>query len=150
MKTWSKQLRWTAAWWAILMLAQFAWGDSLQLRDGRHFDGKYVGGTDSVVAFFTQGSIDYFPVHEVLLVVFGDGNGQSFGGPLGQGSLPVAPRSGPAQWLPHLQGSPMTISPTTIKDVAVAQPRTSTSLKHRGTDSRKPPTRLPRAHPDLS
>jgi hypothetical protein len=53
------------------------WGDSLQLHDGRHFDGQYVGGTASVVAFMTQGSVQYFPVSEVALVLFGGGSGQA-------------------------------------------------------------------------
>jgi hypothetical protein len=77
---------------ALLMLASLASADSLQLRDGRHFDGQYVGGTESMVAFFTQGSIEYFPVHEVLLVVFGDGGNQSIG-PLGLQFAP-SPMSG--------------------------------------------------------
>lgn len=96
---------------ALLLCASWALSDSLQLRDGRHFDGKYVGGTESAVAFFTQGSVDYFPVHEVLLVVFGEGNNPSLGPP------GTSPMSQPAPVVPksHLKstkGDQKTMAPS--------------------------------------
>jgi hypothetical protein len=95
MRTWTQKVS-CSAWTALILLTTFAWSDSVQLRDGRHFDGKYVGGTESVVAFFTQGSIQYFPVHDILLVVFGEGPNQSVG-PLGDAqALPKLPMSAPA------------------------------------------------------
>jgi hypothetical protein len=81
-----------------------AWGDSLQLHDGRHFDGQYVGGTESVVAFLTQGSVQYFPVADVMLVAFGS-TGRTVN-PLGLEGRSMAPmaqksavpwRAGPAR-----------------------------------------------------
>jgi|SRR5581483_3707271 len=77
----------------FVIAASVAWGDSLQLRDGRHFDGQYVGGTQSTVAFFTNGSVQYFGVSDVLLVVFGGGSNTDSMGPLGQQSPMMKPMS---------------------------------------------------------
>jgi hypothetical protein len=73
-------------------LGSSAWGDSLQLHDGRHFDGQYVGGTESVLAFLTQGSVQYFPVADVMLVAFGNGAGRTVN-PLGLEGRGLAPMS---------------------------------------------------------
>ena len=74
---------------SFVFLTSIAWGDSLQLRDGRHFDGQYVGGTQSTVAFFTNGSVQYFGVQDVLLVVFGNGANTDSVGPVGQQQSPI-------------------------------------------------------------
>jgi hypothetical protein len=73
-------------------LGSSARGDSLQLHDGRHFDGQYVGGTESVVAFLTLGSVQYFPVADVMLVAFGNGTGRTVN-PLGLEGAHLAPMS---------------------------------------------------------
>jgi hypothetical protein len=44
--------------------------DSIQLRDGRHLQGKYLGGTTTAVEFMTDKSIEYLPVSDVLVLVF--------------------------------------------------------------------------------
>jgi hypothetical protein len=74
---------------SVLLLTSLAWSDSLQLRDGRHFDGQYVGGTQSTVAFFTDGSVQYFGVQDVLLVVFGGASNSNSVNPLGQSQSPM-------------------------------------------------------------
>lgn len=53
-------------------LVTACWSDSLTLRDGRHLEGKYVGGSSEVIAFVTNGAVQYFPVTDVLAVVFGN------------------------------------------------------------------------------
>jgi hypothetical protein len=73
-------------------LGSSAWGDSLQLHDGRHFDGQYVGGTESVVAFLTLGSVQYFPVGDVALVAFGNARVRTVN-PLGLEGARLAPMS---------------------------------------------------------
>jgi hypothetical protein len=73
-------------------LGSSAWGDSLQLHDGRHFDGQYVGGTERVVAFLTQGSVQYFQVADVMLVTFGNSTGRTVN-PLGLDGRSMAPMS---------------------------------------------------------
>jgi hypothetical protein len=74
-------------------LASAARADSLQLHDGRHFEGQYVGGTASVVAFLTQGSVQYFPVNDVVLVAFGGSANRAVNPLRGDGSS-LAPMSG--------------------------------------------------------
>jgi hypothetical protein len=86
------QRAWIFTLGVLLAASTVAWGDSLQLHDGRHFEGHYVGGTESVVAFLTQGSVQYFPVRDVLLVVFGQSNTHAVD-PLGQSIMPVSPMS---------------------------------------------------------
>lgn len=44
--------------------------DSLQLRDGRHLHGRYLGGTSTAVGFMTDRSIEYFPTSSVLALIF--------------------------------------------------------------------------------
>lgn len=86
------QKAWIFALGVLLAASTVAWGDSLQLHDGRHFEGHYVGGTESVVAFLTQGSVQYFPVRDVLLVAFGQSNTRAVD-PLGQSVPPISPMS---------------------------------------------------------
>jgi hypothetical protein len=52
------------------LLCAIAGADSIQLRDGRHLQGKYLGGTTSAVEFMTDTAIEYFPVSDVLVLVF--------------------------------------------------------------------------------
>lgn len=101
MKTLAPQLRWMFLAVVMVFATSFAWSDSLQLRDGRHFDGQYVGGTQSTVAFFTDGSVQYFNVQDVLLVVFGGASNANSINPLGQQSQSpmMKPMSGPPH--PH-------------------------------------------------
>src|SRR5215475_10388105 len=55
--------------WLVLCSSLVA-ADSLQLRDGRHLHGKYVGGTTTMVGFMTAGSIEYFATSDVLALIF--------------------------------------------------------------------------------
>ncbi len=52
------------------LLLAAAHADSIQLRDGRHLQGKYLGGTTTAVEFMTSTSVEYFPVSNVLVLVF--------------------------------------------------------------------------------
>ena len=65
--------------------------DSLELRDGRHLHGKYLGGTSSAVSFMADGVVQNLPVSDVLLLVFGDG---SIEAPLGAGASTNGSESG--------------------------------------------------------
>ena len=57
---------------ALALLVGNACADSLQLRDGRHLHGKYVGGTENMVAFIADGTVQTYPVTDVLTLTFGD------------------------------------------------------------------------------
>ena len=79
-----------------LLLAAFlvggsalGWSDSLQLKDGHHYYGKYAGGTEGVLAFQTEGSVQYFSVSGVVLLVFGESGEQAIS-PLGKKSPATA------------------------------------------------------------
>jgi hypothetical protein len=69
-----------------------AYCDSLELRDGRHLHGKYVGGTTTDISFMADGIVQRIAVSDVLLLVFGDMNVEA---PLGISSgAPRLPESG--------------------------------------------------------
>jgi hypothetical protein len=53
-----------------MLLAAFAHSDSIELRDGRHLRGKYLGGTATAVGFMTDRAVEYFPTSSVLVLVF--------------------------------------------------------------------------------
>lgn len=88
-----KIIRFVIIFAVTVTLASAAWADSLQLRDGRHFDGQYVGGTQGTVGFFTNGSVEYFSTQDVLLVVFGGGSNTNSINPLGQQAPMMKPMS---------------------------------------------------------
>ena len=50
--------------------ASLAGADSLQLRNGRHLQGKYIGGSSTAIGFMTAGTLEYFLTSEVLSLVF--------------------------------------------------------------------------------
>jgi hypothetical protein len=42
----------------------------MQLRNGRHLQGKYIGGTTSSIGFMTAGTVEYYATSEVLVLIF--------------------------------------------------------------------------------
>jgi hypothetical protein len=60
----------------LALCAGVAGADSLQLRNGRHLQGKYIGGTTTAIGFMTGTTIEYFATSEVLVLMF-DGNNDS-------------------------------------------------------------------------
>jgi hypothetical protein len=50
--------------------ALLAGADSIQLRDGRHLQGKYIGGTTTAIGFMTGGTVEYFATSDVLVLIF--------------------------------------------------------------------------------
>jgi hypothetical protein len=87
---------------SLILTSSLASADSLQLHDGRHFDGHYVGGTESIIAFLTEGSVQYFPTGEVLLVVFGNQSAKTVS-PLGETVSPLSPMSNKGAASPNAQ-----------------------------------------------
>ena len=55
--------------WALLASA-----DSIQLRDGRHLQGKYIGGTTTAIGFMTGGTLEYFATSDALVLIFDNTN----------------------------------------------------------------------------
>lgn len=75
----------------LLGTSILSWSDSLQLKNGHHYFGRYAGGTEGVIAFQTDGSVQYFPVSDVVLLVFGESGEQAIS-PLGKKAPAVTPK----------------------------------------------------------
>ena len=73
MKTWSRFFS-----MAILgvALACAAAGDTLELKDGRVVQGKYLGGTQAVLRFEVNGEVQTFPTNDIVALTFTRGSGQ--------------------------------------------------------------------------
>ncbi len=54
----------------LAICAGLAQADSMQLRNGRHLQGKYVGGTTSSIGFMTAGTVEYYAISDVLVLIF--------------------------------------------------------------------------------
>jgi hypothetical protein len=54
--------------------------DSLQLRNGRHLQGKYIGGTSTAVGFMSGATVEYFATADVLALIFENSNDSPLGG----------------------------------------------------------------------
>ncbi len=73
----------------LLAFAGSAWADTLELKDGRLIDGKYMGGTSANVRFQSEGRTRSYRVADVVAVVFGDVNSTSYE-PVGTTQRPTA------------------------------------------------------------
>ena len=58
----------------ILVLGTFVtgpgWADTLEMKDGRLIEGKYMGGTQNSVRFQVKEKIEVYPVKEILAITF--------------------------------------------------------------------------------
>jgi hypothetical protein len=61
----------------ILVFGSAAMADTLELKDGRVLQGRYLGGTQVVLRFEVDGNIQTFNVTEVVAVTFTRGSGNS-------------------------------------------------------------------------
>jgi hypothetical protein len=64
----------------LAVCATLARADSLQLRDGRHLQGKYIGGTTTAIGFMTGGTVEYFATSNVLVLIFDNTNDSPLSG----------------------------------------------------------------------
>jgi hypothetical protein len=55
---------------AVLTLGAVAWADTLEMKDGRVINGKYLGGTQSHVRFQVSGRIELYPVEQIVALTF--------------------------------------------------------------------------------
>ena len=83
----------------LAVCVSLAGADSIQLRNGRHLQGKYIGGTTTTIGFMTGGAVEYFATFDVLVLIFDNSNDSPESGlkpnPLKKQSLPQAPRIAP-------------------------------------------------------
>lgn len=73
-----------------LSLAGAAAADTLELKDGRVLQGRYLGGTQAVLRFEVNGDLQTFNVTDIVALTF-TGTGNS--GAAAAAAAPVAPRS---------------------------------------------------------
>jgi hypothetical protein len=66
--------------YCLAVCAVLARADSIQLRDGRHLQGKYLGGTTTAIGFMTGATIEYFATTDVLVLIFDNGNDSPLSG----------------------------------------------------------------------
>jgi len=62
---------------ALLMLVSFAAADTLELKDGRIVQGKYMGGTQRTIRFMVDNEVKLFPIADVLALTFGEAGAAS-------------------------------------------------------------------------
>lgn len=57
---------------AVLLLVSVAAADTLELKDGRIIQGKYMGGTQRTIRFMVDNEVKLIPVADVLAVTFSE------------------------------------------------------------------------------
>jgi hypothetical protein len=62
---------------ATLVLAGLGFADTLELKDGRVLQGKYLGGTQAVLRFEVNGEVQTFPTHDVVALTFTRNSGSA-------------------------------------------------------------------------
>jgi len=60
----------TVAWTGLVLFAVSASADTLQLKDGRVVQGRFLGGTQASVQFESNGKIDLYDVDQVISITF--------------------------------------------------------------------------------
>src|SRR5712675_570135 len=60
---------------AALLLAGMGFADTLELKDGRVLQGRYLGGTQAVLRFEVNGDVQTFPTHDIVALTFTRGMG---------------------------------------------------------------------------
>ncbi len=59
---------------AALVFAGLGFADTLELKDGRVLQGKYLGGTQAVLRFEVNGDVQTFPTHDIVALTFTRGS----------------------------------------------------------------------------
>jgi hypothetical protein len=70
-------VRFVAAAALALLFVTIAAADTLELKDGRVLQGRYLGGTQAVLRFEVEGNIQTFRVNEVVAVTFTHNGGSA-------------------------------------------------------------------------
>jgi len=94
MKTLSRAL---LAGGSLLLLAAIGVADTLELKDGRVLQGKYLGGTQAVMRFEVNGDVQTFPTNDIVALTFTRNSGSA---PAPAAAPPPQGDPGPAQSAP--------------------------------------------------
>ncbi len=90
-RNWSRVMVATAA---TLVLAALGFADTLELKDGRVLQGRYLGGTQAVLRFEVNGDVQTFPTNDIVALTFTRGSG---GPPPAQPSVDRVPQPNRAE-----------------------------------------------------
>ena len=104
----------TRTWWVVIVticfLAPLLHADSLRFKNGSTVDGKYLGGTDSQVTFYTGNQLKHYAIADIDSITFG-----------GQTSTSSSePMAAPAPVVQAPVASPQTSSQTSATNVSGA------------------------------
>ena len=91
MKTWTK---WIGAAILSVALAGGAAADTLELKDGRVLQGKFLGGTQAILRFQVDGDVQTFSTNDIVALTFTHGSSQPQQMPAP--AAPAAPAQAPA------------------------------------------------------
>jgi hypothetical protein len=67
---------------AGLLFARMGFADTLELKDGRVLQGRYLGGTQAILRFEVNGDVQTFPTHDIVALTFTRGSGRRSAEPL--------------------------------------------------------------------
>ena len=66
----------TRTWWVVIVavcfLAPLLHADSIKFKNGQTLQGKYLGGTDSQVTFYTNNQLKHYAISDIDSITFGD------------------------------------------------------------------------------
>jgi hypothetical protein len=96
MRNWSRILA-TAS--GLLLFTAVGLADTLELKDGRILQGKYLGGTQAVLRFEVSGEVHTFPTSDIVALTFTHNSGSApapAAAPPPQADPPPAPGPAPA------------------------------------------------------
>jgi hypothetical protein len=62
---------------SLLLLAAIGVADTLELKDGRVLQGKYLGGTQTVLRFEVNGDVQTFPTNDIVALTFTHNSGSA-------------------------------------------------------------------------
>jgi len=109
MKTWAK---WIGAAILSAALAGAAAADTLELKDGRVLQGKFLGGTQAILRFQVDGDVQTFSTNDIVALTFTRGSSQPQQMPAP--AAPVAPAQAPAPAGPPASQNNYDSNPVTL------------------------------------
>jgi|SRR5882724_575664 len=92
---------------AVLLWAGIGFADTLELKDGRVLQGRYLGGTQAILRFEVNGDVQTFSTHDIVALTFTRGGGRRAAEP----PPPPPPDNPPPDNPPANQGPPPTAQP---------------------------------------
>jgi hypothetical protein len=79
---------------AALLFSGIGFADTLELKDGRVLQGRYLGGTQAILRFEVNGDVQTFPTHDIVALTFTRGSGRRAAEPPPPNNPPDNPPQG--------------------------------------------------------